>query len=189
MQEDIRIDLRLFIGSMLLTVFAYPAILLLFGSVVAPDRAAGGLLHGPDGSIVGSRLIAQEFRWDGYLWPRPSAVGFDGSAAGGSQLAASNPRLRARVESDLVRYGASRERPVPVELVTVSGSGLDPHISLKGALYQSSRIAAARKVSAERVRSILRDQSTHALAGAPHLVNVLETNLALDNVLGGSRPP
>lgn len=181
--------LRLVLLTLLSCAGLYPLLVLVLARAVAPHAAEGSLLHAADGTVIGSRLVAQGFARDDYLWPRPSAVGYDATAAGGSNLASRNPELRARVESALARVAGSEGAaaalaPVPQELVTASGSGLDPHVTLAGALVQAPRIARARHVSARRVEEVLRHLAAAPSFGRPALVVVLEANLALDRELG-----
>lgn len=182
--------LRLVLVTLVACAGLYPLLVLGLARVLAPAAAEGSLLRAEDGTVIGSRLVAQGFTRDDYLWPRPSAVGYDATAAGGSNLASTDPALRARAESALVRLAGSADAtasaplPVPQELVTASGSGLDPHLTLAGALVQAPRIARARRVSASRVSEVLRQLATAPSFGRPALVVVLEANLALDRELG-----
>lgn len=180
--------LRLVLVTLLSCSVLYPLLVLALGRAVAPGAAEGSLLRDREGKVIGSHLVAQAFSRDDYLWPRPSAVGYDAAAAGGSNLASTNPELRLRAEQALAGLqqgmGAASSTPVPAELVTASGSGLDPHVSLAGALWQAPRIAAARHVTVERVQEVLRAQATEPSFGRPALVVVLEANLALDVELG-----
>jgi K+-transporting ATPase ATPase C chain len=180
--------IRLVLVTLLGCSVLYPLVVLALGHAVAPDAATGSLLRDRDGTVIGSRLVAQDFSRDDYVWPRPSAVGYDATAAGGSNLASSNLELRVRAEAALASVadtmGAAHSSPVPAELVTASGSGLDPHVTLAGALYQAPRIAKARHVAVERVEEVLRHHATAPSFGRPALVVVLEANLALDAELG-----
>jgi K+-transporting ATPase ATPase C chain len=180
--------IRLTLVTLLGCAVIHPAVVLALARVLAPEQAEGSLLRDDAGRIIGSELLAQRFERDDYLWPRPSAADYDAAAAAGSNLASNNPALRERVQVDLVRLGASTASPVPAELVTASGSGLDPHVTLAGALHQASRIAAARHVAVERVEEALRSQATRPGLVRPALVNVLQANLALDRELGRVRP-
>lgn len=184
MRKDMSTSLRFVLGTLAVCAVAYPGLLLAVGQTLVPARADGSLIRGTSGVIIGSRLIAQAFEHPAYLWPRPSAAGYDGAAAGGSNLAASNPALADRAEAQVAQVGASAAHRVPAELVAASGSGLDPHITLDGALYQIGRIARARGVRADRVEEVLRYQATSGMPWSPPLVNVLEANLALDKNLG-----
>jgi K+-transporting ATPase ATPase C chain len=177
----------LLVASVLVTG-VYAALLLTFATLFGPEAARGSLIYDADGRIIGSRLVAQPFRNPGYLWPRPSAVGYAADAAGGSNLAASNPALRERVIADLARYGAVVEKGVPADLVTASGSGLDPDITLAGALYQAPRIADARGVDRHEIEERLRSLAHVPNPWSPELINVLEANLELDRTFGPPPP-
>jgi K+-transporting ATPase ATPase C chain len=166
----------------------YPGLLWLVAHGLAPRSAEGQLLE-RDGVVVGSAQIAQGFTRPGYLWPRPSAVDYDAAASGGSNLSPANPAIAERARALLALPGTQiGGAPVPAELVLASGSGLDPHLTLEAALYQAPRIATARGVGPEAVRSLFTDLAgdpAGGLAGV-RLVNVLEANLALDT--GHGRP-
>jgi K+-transporting ATPase ATPase C chain len=144
-------------------------------------------LYDRERTVIGSELIAQPFASDRYFHPRPSAVDYKADAAGGSNLGTKNPELRRKVIERAEAEKATAERPVPVDLVAASGSGLDPDISPKAAFYQVSRVAAAREIPQEQLRALidgLIDRSG-LLIGAPERVNVLKLNLALDGVQSG----
>ncbi len=162
----------------------YPALILGLGWMVVPESAQGSPIRDDQGTVIGSRLIAQGFSQPRYLWPRPSAVGYNAAASGGSNLSPTNPLLSERAKSLLELYGASPQNPLPAELVTASGSGLDPEISLAAAKYQSARIAAARGLPLQTVDQLLVDQAYRpsGLWTQPPLVNVLMVNTALDRL-------
>lgn len=183
MAKDLMISLRAWLSSVVVCAVLYPLVALAFGQLVVPERAQGSLIRDASGQVVGSRLIAQGFERPEYLWPRPSAPNYDASATGGSNLAPSNPQLTERASGATVRFSATRERPVPGELVAASGSGMDPHITLEGALYQLDRIARARGLARGRVEELIRTGTT-STPWSPPLVNVLETNIALDGNFG-----
>lgn len=172
--------LRFVVVTMVLCGGLYPLVLLGVG-VLAPEAAHGSLI-GRDGQVVGSALVGQKFSRPGYLWPRPSAVDHNAAAAGGSNLGPTNPALTERVKASIQALGGAG--PVPADLVAASGSGLDPHVTLAGALYQAPRIARARSVDPGRVEAVLRDVSEPEGLFRPALVNVLRANLALDEALG-----
>jgi potassium-transporting ATPase KdpC subunit len=133
--------------------------------------------------VIGSDLVAQPFASAGYFHPRPSAVDYKADAAGGSNLGPKNPDLRRVFAARAAALGATPERPAPVDLVTASGSGLDPHISPEAARYQLARVAAARHLPPDRVGALIdahTERSRMFLFGAPRRVNVLLLNLALD---------
>lgn len=181
--------LRLVLLTLLGCSVLYPLAVLAVGRAIAPAEAEGSLLRDTGGEVIGSRLVAQAFSRPEYLWPRPSSVDHDAAAAGGSNLASSNPELRLRAEAALVTLGApglgaAASTSVPGELVTASGSGLDPHVTLAGAMFQAPRIASARYVDLGRVEEVLNAHATAPSFGRPALVVVLEANLALDRELG-----
>lgn len=188
MNAHLRSHLILIVGTLVLCCGVYPLAVWGFAQAIAPGSASGSLVFGPDGAPVGSALIAQEFKGEAYLHPRPSAAGYNGGASSGSNLGANNPKLRERVESQLAaEYPATPS--VPADAVTASGSGLDPHLTLRTALAQAPRIAAARGRSVPEISSILTGHSFTPLAGlnGEPLVNVFLTNLALDAATGEVR--
>lgn len=157
-----------------------------------PRNARGSLVTDDAGAVVGSELIAQPFVRPGYLAPRPSAAGekgYDGAGSGGSNLGPTSKALRDRAEKDLLRLSRQNpdaQGPAPAELVTASGSGLDPHLSPEAALWQAPRIARARGVEESRVRQVIEaaiEGRDLWFLGEPR-VNVLRVNLALDRHFG-----
>jgi potassium-transporting ATPase KdpC subunit len=163
----------------------YTALILGFAWLFTPGTANGSLLTRADGTVLGSRLIAQQFQQPKYFWPRPSAVDFNAAAAGGSNKSPTSTDLTGRAQKTVAAHGASSERPLPADLAAASGCGLDPHITEQAALYQVARIAAAR-VSEQRSPAQI-EALVRQLAFAPggfltreRVVNVLELNLALD---------
>jgi K+-transporting ATPase ATPase C chain len=160
----------------------YPLTILGGAVVIAPEKRLGSLLTDKEGQVLGSRLIAQGFSRPEYLWSRPSAVNYDASAAGGSNLSPANATLRERAEKIIAALALGDKEPVPSDLVTASGAGLDPHISLKGALLQAPRIATARGLTEKRIVEIIEANAVAIplTTDKEMLVNVLEANLALD---------
>jgi K+-transporting ATPase ATPase C chain len=190
MSAHLRANLWLLSLTVLICCVLYPLALWAIGQSVFPDKTAGSLII-EDGKVIGSRLIAQPFTRPEYFWPRPSAVSYDASASGGSNLAANNPKLRERVVQTLSKLHWQKD--IPADLVMTSGSGLDPHITLENAYYQLERVADAwaKKIGKKpqqirtRIEKILHEKASAplgGLAGVP-LVNVLEVNLALRDIL------
>jgi K+-transporting ATPase ATPase C chain len=159
----------------------YPAIVWGLGRLVVHDQAEGSLIV-QDGKVVGSALIAQPFTSERYFHPRPSAADYKANAASGSNLGTKNPDLKTKVAERAEALNATGQNPAPLDLVTASGSGLDPHISPEAAFYQAPRVARARKLSEDRVRALIErhTERSGAFIGAPPRVNVLLLNLDLD---------
>jgi K+-transporting ATPase ATPase C chain len=162
----------------------YPLAILSFARVISPRTADGSLIRNHRGEIVGSALIGQGFSRPEYFWPRPSAVEYNAAAAGGSNLSPTNPELRSRAEGIIGKMGSADDTWIPADLVTASGSGLDPHITLKAARYQAGRVAKTRGLSLDTVLAILEENAKRpggALTPEP-LVNVLLANMELDRM-------
>jgi K+-transporting ATPase ATPase C chain len=163
---------------------AYPLLLTGIAQILFPHQANGSLIL-KDGQVVGSELIAQSFTADKYFHPRPSAAGngYDATASGGTNLALSNAKLAQRIQADIDKLQqANGGKPVPIDMVTTSASGLDPDITPDNAEYQASRIAAARGMSEDALKQLITQHTKGrdlGLFGEPR-VNVLELNLALD---------
>jgi K+-transporting ATPase ATPase C chain len=169
--------------SFALCAVAYPAAVWGLARVAFPEQAEGSLIHARDRAVIGSSLVAQPFASDQYFHPRPSAVSYNASAAGGSNLGTRNPDLRKSIAERAEALKATPEAPAPLDLVTSSGSGLDPHISPEAATYQAARVAAARDLPAQKVRDLIEQHTERsgAILGAPPRVNVLLLNLGLDH--------
>jgi potassium-transporting ATPase KdpC subunit len=165
----------------------YPLVVTGLAQVAFPEKANGQLIKGADGTVIGSRLIGQPFSSPGYFRSRPSAAGaagYDAGASSGSNLGPTNQKLIDRVKADVEKLKAENPgKPVPIDLVTTSASGLDPHISPAAAEFQVPRIAHERKVSEEEIRRIVAlhtEGQQFGFLGEP-VVNVLELNLDLDS--------
>ena len=169
---------------MVMCCLLYTLIILGVGQAITPHTANGSLIVNKNGEIVGSELIAQKFERPEYFWPRPSAVDYNASATGGSNLSPTNPKLIDRANEILSRMGRSDGETIPADLVTASGSGMDPNITLKAAEFQARRVAEARGVPLSTITGLL-DKSAERPGGflAPEsLINVLRLNIALDSL-------
>jgi potassium-transporting ATPase KdpC subunit len=187
MIRELRQALMIFVLLTVVTGLLYPGIVTLVAMAAFPRQAAGSAIE-QDGRIVGSELLGQPFSDPRHFWGRPSATGpqpYNGGASSGSNLAATNPALleavAGRVKA-LTDADPGNRLPVPVDLVTASGSGLDPHISPAAANYQAARVARLRGISEDDVRALVvqfTEGRTLGMLGEPR-VNVLRLNLALD---------
>jgi potassium-transporting ATPase KdpC subunit len=167
----------------------YPLIVFGLGQLLFPDKANGSLIVDASG-VRGSRLIGQPFAADKYFHPRPSSAGngYDPTSSGGSNLGPTSQKLRDAIAQNIADYrsqnGLATNAPVPADAVTGSGSGLDPHISLENAQLQAERVAKARSLKPEQVRTLIQQNTDPAdlgILGDPG-VNVVTLNLALDQV-------
>ena len=196
--KETRTALVLLLAFTVLTGILYPFIVTAVGTLLFPENVHGSLILGRDGRIAGSTLIGQPFSSPGYFWGRPSATQpfpYNAAASSGSNYGPMNPALRDGARARILQLhtaDSSNIRPVPVDLVTASGSGLDPHISIAAARYQEHRVAAARHLSQATVRGLIDSHSewrSVGLLGEPR-INVLVLNLALDSLsaqTGGTR--
>lgn len=187
MTQELRPALIVFVLLTVITGIAYPGVTWLVAQLAMPHSANGSIVQ-RDGKPAGSALLGQSFTSPRYFWGRPSAtapVANNGAASSGSNQAATNPALIQAVSDRIAALRLAdpgNDRPVPVDLVTASGSGLDPHISPAAAAFQLSRVARARGLPESRVAALVAAATqgrTLGLLGEPR-VNVLELNLALD---------
>ncbi len=184
--KTLQIALRFTLITTLLLGIVYPLFVTGFAHLVLRKQAGGELIT-RDGTIIGSQLIGQNFTSDKYFHSRPSAAGngYDASNSSGSNYAQSNQKLVTRIQGDVVKPSADNPtQPVPIDLVTASGSGLDPDITPAAALYQVHRVAQARKLTDEEITRLVKAHITSrqfGFLGEPR-VNVLELNLALDDL-------
>ena len=175
---------RVVAATMTACCLLYGLVILAFGQAAMPKRAGGSLVLNERGEPVGCELIAQGFSRPEYFWPRPSAADYNAVSAGGSNLSPANPALRSRAQAIVARMGADSSRPLPADLVTASGSGLDPHITLAAAKYQAGRVAAARGLAVTTVADLI-EACAKRPGGAltpERVVNVLQLNIALNRV-------
>ena len=169
----------------------YPLVVWGIAQAVFPDQANGSLIIGKDGTVRGSRLIAQSFTGEKYFHPRPSAAGMNGYDAisyGGSNLGPTSQKLHDAIKDRIAVYraenGLKDTDAIPADAATSSASGLDPHISPRNAEFQSARVAKARGLSIERVHGLIRANSDDRSFGflGESGVNVLKLNLSLDSL-------
>jgi K+-transporting ATPase ATPase C chain len=186
MFREMSVALRACLVTFVLCAVLYPAIVWGMAQLLFPWHAEGSLVYANDGNIIGSALIGQKFTSDRYFHSRPSAVDYKADQGAGSNLGTNNPELRKAIIDRVNELGGARDHPVPVDLVTASGSGLDPDISPEGAMYQAPRVAHARKLPIETVRNLIERRINRSgwILGAPPRVNVLDLNLALDKAAG-----
>ncbi|HEV2487530.1 MAG TPA: potassium-transporting ATPase subunit KdpC [Terracidiphilus sp.] len=164
----------------------YPLVVTGIAAVMFPHKADGSLVL-KNGQVIGSELLAQSFTSDRYFHPRPSAAGkgYDATASGGTNLAQSNAKLAQRIQGDIDKLAAENPgKPVPIDMVTTSGSGLDPDITPDNAYYQAARVAKARGLTEDQLVELIKQHTAGrdlGLLGEPR-VNVLDLNLALDQM-------
>jgi K+-transporting ATPase ATPase C chain len=194
MLRTLLIALRATLLTGLVLGVCYPLAMTGIGQMFFPELTSGSLVREGRGRVIGSELLAQAVSKPQYLQPRPSAAGegWDSMASGASNLGPTSAALRERVQLRIAKLKEENPRargPIPVELVTASASGLDPHLSPRAMLWQLPRIAQARGVSEERVRAVLMAAVEEQVFGAlgPPKVNVMKANLALDRQFGGLR--
>ena len=190
MKKNLLIAVLMTIATTILLGIIYPLVVTLLAQVLFHDKANGQLVS-RNGEVIGSRIIGQPFVSDKYFQSRPSAAGngYDAANSSGSNLGPTNQKLIDRIKSDTAAAQAENPNtPVPMDLVTTSGSGLDPDITPAAALFQVPRIARVRGLSEDQVRALVQNhilQRQFSILGEPR-VNVLQLNLALDGKKSGS---
>jgi K+-transporting ATPase ATPase C chain len=192
MLKEARQAIAFTLVTMVMLGGGYHIVLWGIGRAAFATQAEGSLIRRPDGTIVGSRLIAQKFTRPEYFHPRPSGVDYNAASTGGTNYGPSNPdhlkAVRERIDA-ITRDEQVPASQVPSEMVTASGGGLDPHIPPAAAALQAPRVAAARGVPVERIRELIATHTAPPVWGflGRARVNVLELNLALDAVFGPRR--
>ena len=176
--------IRFTLVTTVLIGLGYPLVVTAIAGVVFPHKAAGSLIM-KNGKVIGSELLSQSFKSDRYFHPRPSAAGngYDATSSGGSNLAESNKTLVDRIQGSIDKLSQENPgKPVPIDLVTTSGSGLDPDITPDAASFQAPRVAKARGISEDSIRQLIEQHITGRQLGVlgESRVNVLDLNLALD---------
>lgn len=167
----------------------YPGIIYIIGQTAFPFQANGSIIYDKNNKPTGSLLIGQQFTKEKYFWSRPSATAnypYNALASGGSNLGPLNPQLESNVAQYATALKASASNTIPVDLVTASGSGLDPEISLAAAYYQISRVAQARHMTVDAVKALVNQNTQYPILGflGETRVNVLSLNIALDKYKG-----
>lgn len=175
-------SVRVVVFTMLVCCGLYTLFVYAVGQALTPHTAEGSLVTDAQGKVIGSELIAQKFTRPEYFRPRPSASDYNAAGTAGSNLSPTNPKLRERALEIIGLEGARADNPIPADLVTASGGGLDPHITLEAARYQAKRVAKARGLSDEEVMGLIENHALKSggmLTPEP-LVNVLLLNIELD---------
>jgi K+-transporting ATPase ATPase C chain len=186
MRRTLIISIRFTLFTTLLLGIVYPLVVTGIGRLIFRDKSEGQLIV-RNGQVIGSSIIGQTFASDRYFHSRPSAAGngYDATSSGGSNFGLSNQKLVTRIQGDVAHYSTDPGgKPVPIDLVTASGSGLDPDISPAAALYQVHRVAMTRKLSDDAVARLVSDHVQGRQFGllGERRVNVLELNEALDEL-------
>jgi potassium-transporting ATPase KdpC subunit len=185
LKQEVLISVRLVFVTMVLCCIVYPLVLLVFSHAAVPNKAEGSLIYNNNGEIVGSKLIGQLFTKPEYFWSRPSANGYDAANSCGSNLSPTNLKLRTRADSIIKRLGITQAN-VPSDMVTASGSGLDPHITIEAANLQVARVAQTRGLQPSQITNLIDSVSTldGTIMYPKGIVNILKLNLTLDSRYG-----
>lgn len=188
MKRNVGTAISITLVTTVLLGLVYPLAVTALAQLLFADKANGSLIRDRDGEVVGSRLIGQPFSSPGYFHPRPSAAGpagYDASSSSGSNLGPTSSKLVERMRREVERLRVENPTaPIPVDLVTASGSGLDPHISPAAAEFQIPRVARERRISEDELRKLVARHTEgrqFSILGEPR-VNVLELNLELDRL-------
>jgi potassium-transporting ATPase KdpC subunit len=184
LMRQFAVSLRLLSVTVVICSGLYTVIVLLAAQIV-PYSASGSLIRSEKGEVVGSELIGQQFTQPKYFWPRPSAVSWNAASSGGSNLSPASLAMRQKTEKLLAPFALKKGEKIPADLVTASGSGLDPHISFAAARFQAPRVARARGLSIDKVMAIINNPES-GKTSIPllneSLVNVLQLNRSLDRL-------
>jgi K+-transporting ATPase ATPase C chain len=184
MSSVLRPAVSLIVLMTLITGVAYPLVVTGVAQVAFPEQANGSLVYDDQDKVRGSELIAQNFTGEGWFHSRPSAGAYATVSSGASNLSPSNPALATRITDDATKEKVDNQGPVPLNLLTTSGSGLDPHLSPDAAEYQVARIAAARNLPRDSVQKLIAANTYSPLIGPP-VVNVLALNQSLEALPSG----
>lgn len=184
MLKNLKQSLLLTLVFIVMFGFAYPLFIYGIGFLM-PSNSIGTPVY-KDGKIVGFENVGQSFTDDKYFWGRPSAVGYNAAATGGSNKGPTNldylAEVQARIDTFMIHNPGVKKEEIPSELVTASGSGIDPHITPQGAYVQVKRISAVRNISEERLNELVKANTENQILGGYPVVNVLNLNLALDEL-------
>ncbi len=182
MKKSLYISLKITVAFCIIFFVGYVLVLWGFAAIMKPNHGQAELVECNE-KVVGAANVGQSFTDAKYFWGRPSAVDYNGGSSGGSNKGPSNPEylseVSARIDTFLVAHPYLSHTEVPSEMVTASGSGLDPHISPQGAQVQIPRIAEARGMTMEAVKKIVDEHTKNPLLGKPY-INLLKLNIALD---------
>ena len=184
MKKNLLISLKLTLVMIILCAVLYPLLIAAVGKAT-PGGGKGETLS-VDGKIVGYERVGQKFTGDQYFQGRPSAVDYNGAGSAGSNKGPSNPDylkiVQERIDTFLAHNPGIKKEEIPADLVTASGSGLDPHISPSSAYVQVKRIAAIRGLPEEKVKALVDDHVEKSMLGGPSVVHVLKLNIVLDKL-------
>jgi len=178
-------SIRFTLITIVLVGLGYPLLVTGVAGLIFPHKAGGSLIQLQDGTVIGSELLAQSFTSDRYFHPRPSVNNYDATNSGGSNLAQSSKALVDRIQGSVDKLAKENPgKPVPIDLVTTSASGLDPDITPDAASFQVPRVAKARGLSEEQLHKFIAEHMTGRQLGVlgEARVNVLELNLQLDKL-------